>query len=104
MGLSEKVALFVAFSAAAFLGGFWLGQPGIATAASRPGLTSRAAFLESKTDPVCGMKVDVAKSTPQSAHRGTKYYFCSAGCKEEFDKNPEKYARDKSVAQNRRTR
>ncbi|TDA39262.1 MAG: YHS domain-containing protein, partial [Candidatus Methanomethylicota archaeon] len=24
--------------------------------------------------------------------KGRKYYFCSLGCKKEFDANPEKYA------------
>jgi len=42
-------------------------------------------------DPVCGMtvKIDGAKYTAD--YKGTKYYFCSEGCKTEFSKNPEKY-------------
>jgi len=44
-------------------------------------------------DPVCGMEVD-EKSTPQSLkseHLGHFYYFCSAECKEEFDRSPQHY-------------
>jgi YHS domain-containing protein len=42
-------------------------------------------------DPVCGMNVDEGKAKYRSTHSGTTYYFCSAGCKESFDKNPGKY-------------
>lgn len=43
-------------------------------------------------DPVCGMSVDPKKATDQSEYQGKKYYFCSAGCKKAFDKEPEMYA------------
>lgn len=41
-------------------------------------------------DPVCGMMVD-PKTAQKSEYRGKTYYFCSADCMMEFDKNPEKY-------------
>ena len=41
-------------------------------------------------DPVCGMMVD-PKTSKKSEYRGKTYYFCSAGCMKDFDKNPEKY-------------
>jgi Cu+-exporting ATPase len=44
------------------------------------------------TDPVCGMTVDSATAEYRSFHNGKAYYFCSAGCKENFDKDPAKYA------------
>lgn len=44
------------------------------------------------TDPVCGMTVDKATAEYRSFRDGQTYYFCSAGCKERFDKDPEKYA------------
>jgi Cu+-exporting ATPase len=44
------------------------------------------------TDPVCGMTVDSASAEYRSFHNGTAYYFCSAGCKENFDKDPAKFA------------
>ena len=42
-------------------------------------------------DPVCGMHVDPAKANHRSLHDGKTYYFCSAGCKETFDKDPAQY-------------
>ncbi len=43
-------------------------------------------------DPICKMKVDEKKAKFKSEHQGKMYYFCSAQCKKEFDKNPKKYA------------
>jgi Cu+-exporting ATPase len=42
-------------------------------------------------DPVCGMSVDPKTADHRSEHEGTTYYFCSSGCKADFDKDPEKY-------------
>ena len=42
------------------------------------------------TDPVCGMQVDDTTSH-KSQHGGETIYFCSAGCKQKFDKNPGAY-------------
>ncbi len=42
-------------------------------------------------DPVCGMSVDPATANERSDFGGSTYYFCSAGCKETFDKDPGKY-------------
>ena len=42
-------------------------------------------------DPVCGMSVDPATANQRSDFGGSTYYFCSAGCKETFDKDPGKY-------------
>lgn len=41
-------------------------------------------------DPVCGMTVDTSKAL-NFDHGGTKYYFCSGGCREKFTKNPDHY-------------
>ena len=46
---------------------------------------------EKATDPVCGMSVDTATAEYRSFRDGKTYYFCSAGCKESFDKNPARY-------------
>jgi len=43
-------------------------------------------------DPVCGMTVDSATAEYRSFHNGTTYYFCSAACKGNFDKDPAKFA------------
>ncbi len=42
-------------------------------------------------DPVCGMDVDEKTAAGQSDYQGQKYYFCSPGCKQAFDTDPEKY-------------
>jgi YHS domain-containing protein len=43
------------------------------------------------TDPVCGMTVDPATAKEISTHAGEAYYFCSPGCRQEFEAAPEKY-------------
>jgi YHS domain-containing protein len=43
-------------------------------------------------DPVCGMDVDPKTAAGQSQYQGQTYYFCSTGCKREFDQDPQKYA------------
>ncbi|MBI5638192.1 MAG: HD domain-containing protein [Nitrospinae bacterium] len=45
--------------------------------------------MEGRIDPVCGMAGDESRHV---AHGGNDYYFCSAACREEFLKNPAKYA------------
>lgn len=42
-------------------------------------------------DPVCGMEVDEERTEYKSGYKGKVYYFCSAGCKEAFDGNPERF-------------
>jgi YHS domain-containing protein len=44
-------------------------------------------------DPVCGMEVDPKTATYKSDYMGQMYYFCSPGCKKDFDQNPEKYGK-----------
>jgi YHS domain-containing protein len=46
-------------------------------------------------DPVCGMQVAITAMTDKSEYQGHTYYFCSAECKQTFDKNPEKYTQQK---------
>jgi len=46
----------------------------------------------SSTDPVCGMQVDsVHPKGGTHLHAGTMYGFCSAGCRERFAADPERY-------------
>jgi len=42
-------------------------------------------------DPVCGMTVEIATAHFMSEYNGKTYYFCAAGCKRSFDKEPGKY-------------
>lgn len=45
---------------------------------------------EMAIDPVCGMRVD--EDTPYTLEINEEtYYFCSAGCAEEFAENTEEY-------------
>jgi YHS domain-containing protein len=36
--------------------------------------------------------VDEKRTVLKSEHDGTTFYFCSAGCKSQFDKDPHRYA------------
>jgi len=42
-------------------------------------------------DPVCGMTVSVSTAKYKSQHERNTIYFCCAGCKQAFDKQPAKY-------------
>jgi len=44
------------------------------------------------TDPVCGMRVDRYQIPHQTRWQEQTVYFCSAGCRESFEANPERYA------------
>jgi len=48
-------------------------------------------------DPVCGMTVDPRATTHRAEHHGHTYRFCSAGCREKFVAEPQRYLGD-SVA------
>ena len=43
-------------------------------------------------DPVCGMEVNPKAAPAQTQYEGRTYYFCSLECKEEFEKNPQRFA------------
>jgi xanthine dehydrogenase accessory factor len=43
-------------------------------------------------DPICGMTVDVSRAKQTADFAGRRFYFCCAGCKQAFEKQPEKYA------------
>ena len=65
-------------------------------ASSKSSQTQSAADDSAQTkDPRCGMESIRPKRMSAGLtanHKGTTYYFCSKGCKEEFLANPEKYA------------
>jgi YHS domain-containing protein len=42
-------------------------------------------------DPVCKMDVVEAQAKYATVYEGVKYYFCSAACKQEFEKRQTKY-------------
>lgn len=45
-------------------------------------------------DPVCGMTVQEGPGALTLDYQGTKYYFCSPGCRRAFEKDPEKFLRE----------
>ena len=53
--------------------------------------TAHSAQSAVAIDPVCGMEVDPAQAAGQSDYGGQTYYFCSPGCKGQFDKDPQQY-------------
>ncbi|MEM3403882.1 MAG: YHS domain-containing protein [Nitrososphaeria archaeon] len=46
-------------------------------------------------DVVCKMEVDEKTSKWKSEYKGRIYYFCTSTCKQRFDKNSEKYIKNK---------
>lgn len=43
-------------------------------------------------DPICGMRIDVTAAKYTSVFDNKPFYFCCAGCKQTFDKQPDRYA------------
>ena len=44
-------------------------------------------------DPVCGMTVDPLTAMHRAERDGRTYWFCSAGCQAEFEREPQRYMR-----------
>jgi YHS domain-containing protein len=42
-------------------------------------------------DPICGMMVEASAAQSKSVFPGNSFYFCCAGCKQKFDKQPDRY-------------
>jgi YHS domain-containing protein len=63
---------------------------GVTPAETPAAMISTDSTSSKVVDVVCKMKVE--KSViDTSVYKGKTYYFCSPYCKQEFDKNPEKY-------------
>jgi xanthine dehydrogenase accessory factor len=60
--------------------------------AVEPPKAQLAVLKQEAKDPICGMMVDVSVAKHKSEFRGNSFYFCCSGCKQKFDKQPEKYA------------
>jgi YHS domain-containing protein len=59
-------------------------------------LGSRSSHGEEVTmtkDPVCGMQIDERQASGNADYQGQTYYFCSPGCQQKFEQNPDQYAR-----------
>ncbi len=46
---------------------------------------------EEAKDPICGMTVSIRTAKHQSEYESKQFYFCCSGCKQTFDKQPDKY-------------
>lgn len=56
--------------------------------------------MASATDPVCGMQVDPQQAAGSSDYQGQTYYFCSVGCKRQFDSDPQRFVPQQSTQEN----
>jgi xanthine dehydrogenase accessory factor len=63
-----------------------------AGAGAQADAAKRAAPAEA-VDPVCGMTVAADESSYPLEHEGATYYFCSAGCRREFEADPAAYVK-----------
>jgi YHS domain-containing protein len=68
----------------------------------RPDSARGAATTTTETDPVCGMAVPTNAAVATRMHQGHTYYFCSEGCAQDFDKDPDRYTVSKSKPQSER--
>jgi xanthine dehydrogenase accessory factor len=46
---------------------------------------------EEAIDPICGMKINILTARHKSEFDGKLFFFCCTGCKQTFDKQPDKY-------------
>lgn len=53
-------------------------------------------------DPICGMTVSPEKAAGSFVHNGETYYFCSTGCLNKFQQNPESFLESKRETKNAR--
>ena len=60
--------------------------------ATSSGMADLPVLKQEAKDPICGMMVEVKTAKHRSEFQGDSFYFCCAGCKQKFDRQPEKYA------------
>jgi xanthine dehydrogenase accessory factor len=58
---------------------------------SRETPTTAAVGPQEAKDPICGMTVSITTAKYKLEYDGKAFYFCSAGCKGQFDKQPDLY-------------
>jgi xanthine dehydrogenase accessory factor len=66
-------------------------KPTLTVAAVATGRGAGTAQPAEAIDPICGMSVTIATAEHRSEFEGQAYYFCCAGCKHSFDKEPQRY-------------
>jgi YHS domain-containing protein len=68
---------------------------GVAVAAPGAKAPEKPAAQTTPVCPVMNHEIGVIEpDTPNSVYNGKTYYFCCAGCKPTFDKDPAKYVKD----------
>ena len=73
------------------------GETAVETAPAIGGCCGGAAPAKS-VDPVCGMTVQTAGAEFVSSYAGQDYYFCCAGCRQTFDRDPQRYLAAREVS------
>lgn len=53
-------------------------------------------------DPVCKMELDETRKRESFVYEGRSYYFCSVGCRAEFERRPDEYAEAARVEEGER--
>ena len=86
----------VAIAMLAFLAVGLLLAAGCGTQTEDEAQTPGAEETVSAVCPVMGTEIaDVSKAAGKTVYKGKTYYFCCDGCKPAFDKDPEKYIKNK---------
>jgi xanthine dehydrogenase accessory factor len=67
------------------------GRLGGPTATAAPLSSGGVGAAGDVTDPVCGMTVDPDTSHHRAEHQGATYYFCAAGCQQQFQADPARF-------------
>jgi xanthine dehydrogenase accessory factor len=67
-----------------------------ATAVQATAVQAVQAQAVQAADPVCGMTVTADQGSRPVTHDGQTYYFCCAGCRQAFEKDPAAYAKKES--------
>jgi len=44
-------------------------------------------------DPVCGMEINPQNAAATTAYQGETFYFCRVECQEQFNQNPQRFAK-----------
>ena len=70
--------------------------PAAGPASAETATAAATATAAQAVDPVCGMTVTADQGGRPVTHDGETYYFCCAGCRGEFEKDPAAYAKKES--------
>ncbi|HOC31912.1 MAG TPA: YHS domain-containing protein [Armatimonadota bacterium] len=81
----------------AIAGGASFAGPNCGGCAAGSGKEGKTAAKASVVCPVTGQKIaSPDKAVAKSTYQGKTYYFCCAGCKTQFDKDPVKFVKKQS--------